>query len=788
MNRAARLVVFYPKTVIAAVLAVTAAFTAALVTRGVGFNGSPETLARKDSTLEFFNEVRSTFGDDRVIIVALTTTDVFTPEFIQRLDRLTSRLARITGVADARSLTNIQAVRRHGDEVSVDRLIPRSGASAEYLYELKQTVTRDPLYAKQIVSEDGRTAAISVFINASTESESRAVAKQVEAVSRAEAGQDELLLAGVPVMDARAIESMVRDMLVCSPIAALLCFVVFLAAFRSFWGAFLPMAALAIGLVWTFGLMSLTGSEITFATLPLPTVLLAIGSSYIFHVQNQCRISTAAAAPDQGRIHAWLAGLIFITPAVFISGTTTIAGFASLASSTVPTVRDMGIFEAAGVAAMLLLSLTFIPATLALLPAASLSKTGSQQRDYATWLNGSLRQITALILFRRRTVLLIFFVCTALVGAGALRMRVNTDYLSIFPESSDTVQSARRLHERLAGAASVQLVVGGARDAVLDPDFLNGVARLEEFSLEQPGVDSSISIAGIVKRFNRVLSTNTDGAEVLPSDRERLKSIFDDYLSQDDFVSRLVSSDQSRAIIVLRTNLFASNELKGLTDKIEIWSRANLPHGTSVRATGSFVLLNDASDAVAASQSSSLLIALITIYLMMAALFRSFATGFLALIPNLLPIACYFGFLGWTGITLDITTSLVAAAALGLAVDNAVHMIRRYRQSIAERAGREGDEEGQVMWLTILRTGKPMVLANLMLVAAYLIFVLSSFTPVRVAGLLWAVTIFVCLAADLIFLPALMKTRLFSAVSRGRAKELPGAGPSGYSDLKKVAD
>ena len=61
----------------------------------------------------------------------------------------------------------------------------------------------------------------------------------------------------------------------------------------------------------------------------------------------------------------------------------------------------------------------------------------------------------------------------------------------------------------------------------------------------------------------------------------------------------------------------------------------------------------------------------------------------------------------------------------------------------------------------MLRTGKPMVLANLMLIAAFLLFVLSSFVPVRVAGMLWAVTILACLAADLIFLPVLMKSKPF---------------------------
>ena len=100
-------------------------------------------------------------------------------------------------------------------------------------------------------------------------------------------------------------------------------------------------------------------------------------------------------------------------------------------------------------------------------------------------------------------------------------------------------------------------------------------------------------------------------------------------------------------------------------------------------------------------------------------------------------------------------------------------MIRRYRQCVAERRNASGVEnavfgelsetdEGWAIWLTMLRTGKPMILANVMLIAAFLIFVLSSFVPVRVAGLLWAGTIAACLAADLIFLPVLMKSKLFA--------------------------
>jgi predicted RND superfamily exporter protein len=795
MTQPAKFVVLHPKPIIAATLAITIGYLGIIFVRGVNFNGSPETLAPKDETYRFYNETRTIFGDDRVILVGITTGDVFTPAFLERLNRITNRLAAIRGIDEALSLTNIKAIRRDEGGISVGRLIDlsRVGQDLTGLARLKQEVTSDPLYARHYVSVDGKTASIDIFLKTLGESETRAVAEQVEQVAKSEANGDEVFLAGVPIVDARGIKSMLRDMIVLSPIAAVLCFVVFLLAFRSFWGAILPVSALIIGLIWTIGLMSFLERPITLATLSLPTTLMAIGSSYIFHVLNQYRVSMSSLGPQhdlKSEQSAWLEGLTFISPAVIVSGTATMAGFGALASSAVPTARDMGIFEALGVLALLTLTIGFIPAALSLLPRHALGKAGTEHRDYATWLNSLLVNITALTLFRKRAVLLFTLVATILLAAGTVWLRVDTNYLHIFPRRSETVLDAEKLHQRLAGAATIQLVVSGAPGAITNTVFLNAASDLERFALEQPGVDAGISAADIIKRINSVLPPvshensagpigigTSAGTGEAPIDSGRLSFILRDYLSQDAFLSRLVSADGSRMVIILRVNLFSSNELSELERRIDEWSVVNLPNGITQRATGSILLLNDASDALAASQSSSLAIALITIYLMMVVLFRSFSTGLLALIPNLIPIVGYFGFLGWSGIALDITTSLVASAVLGLAVDNAVHMIRRYRQSVAER--RQGLEssalpstlsetdEGWAMWLTMLRTGKPMVLANFMLIAAFLVFVLSSFVPVRIAGILWALGIAACLAADLVLLPVLMKSKLFARAALG---------------------
>ena len=786
MTQPAKFVVSHPKLIIAATLVITIAYLVIIITRGVAFDGSPETLARNDEAYRFYNETRAVFGDDKVIIVALTTADVFTPNFIDRLDRLTHKLAAIPGVDEAMGLTNVKAIRRQNGGASVGPLIDPGRvhqADPSELNRLKGEVTHDPLYVRHYVSTDGKTAAIDVFLKSLGEAERRAVAEEVERVAKSEANGDEVMVSGVPIVDARGIRSMVRDMLVLSPIAAVLCFGVFLFAFRSFWGATLPLFALIVGLVWTIGLMSLLRWPITLATLSLPTTLMAVGSSYIFHVLNQYRVSMSALGPHHdfaAERSAWLEGLSFISPAVIVSATATMAGFGSLASSAVPTARDMGIFEALGVLALLVLTVGFIPAALSLLPRHALGEAGPQRNDYATWLNALLVNMTALILFRRRSVLVFTLAVTMFLGAGAVWLTVNTNYLFIFPRRSETVRDAEKIQQRLAGAGTVQLVVSGVPESVADPNFLRAAWSLEQFALGQPGVDTAVSVVDIIKRINSVLPAPgypVDTADEIPGDAVRLSTIFNDYLLQDESLSRLVSADRSRLVIILRVNRFSSNELRELTDRIDHWSVVNLPAGISQQASGSIILLNDASDAVASSQTSSLAIALVTIYLMMVVLFRSFSTGLLALIPNLLPIVCYFGFLGWSGTALDITTSLVASAVLGLAVDNAVHMIRRYRQSIGERQhkGATDDlhppfstaDEGWAMWLTMLRTGKPMVLANLMLIAAFLVFVLSSFVPVRISGILWALGIAVCLAADLVFLPVLMKSKLFARAALG---------------------
>jgi predicted RND superfamily exporter protein len=197
--------------------------------------------------------------------------------------------------------------------------------------------------------------------------------------------------------------------------------------------------------------------------------------------------------------------------------------------------------------------------------------------------------------------------------------------------------------------------------------------------------------------------------------------------------------------------------MAALIREIEKRGRELLPD-CRVYATGTVVLLNRTSDRIAGEQVQSVSIALVTIFLMLSILFRSLRVGLTALIPNLIPVLVFFGFMGWRGIPLNLTTSLVASVVLGLAVDNAVQFIVRFRRLQLQH---EGLHEAIVQSMRL--SGRPIIYANIALAAAFAVFAVSNFEPVASFGLLSAVTIIGCLIEDLVLLPARLTSPIFKA-------------------------
>src|SRR5437870_8563104 len=215
----------------------------------------------------------------------------------------------------------------------------------------------------------------------------------------------------------------------------------------------------------------------------------------------------------------------------------------------------------------------------------------------------------------------------------------------------------------------------------------------------------------------------------------------------------VVTKDFSRASTLVRTNLSGSRRIEETLDTIRRYVADRFPAQIPVTLTGTLVLLTGTTSDIVTGQIQSLTLALGIIFLVMWAMFLSAKIGFFAILPNVLPIMIFFGVMGWLGILLNLGTSLIAAIALGIAVDSTIHYMARLNLEL------RGEPDETAALVRALRTVRvPIVYTTIALFFGFLTFALSSFVPIQNFGILAGVAMANALGANLVLLPALLAT------------------------------
>lgn len=746
-----RFVLANPRLIVLAVVLVTVALALGL-RHGLLLDVSPQVFIERESQARSdFERTRSQFGDDRYMIIAVVCDDIFTPTNFAKLRKLHEQLSALPGVAEILSLSNVPFARSLPEGAALEKLVPEGPLDPVRLSAARELATRDRLFAGSLVSTDGKTGALTLLFKQSLSSEEQyQFTEQVCALTR-QAGFEASYFAGDPYSQWRGVKTIQRDLKLFLPLTLLLIAVLLWISFRSMAAVMLPLLTIGIGLLWLLGLMAWLKAHFTILALMLPTLMLAIGCSYLIHVLNQIAIEAAQfpqATPEQ-----WVGkALKFITLPVVVSALTIIAGFLSLAFTKIPAIRTTAVYAAAGAGITMLLSLTFVPAVLFLLK----KRAKPIRIGFATELLHELEVVGKWATDHKRFL----YALTALIALGSAigvwHIRVDIDYFHFFKAKSETTIGLAEVNRRLAGAVTFDLIIEGRQPgAIEDAHVLERIAELQAFAERQAAqgqrIDRTLSVADFVKHLNRAFNRNDEQFYRIPADNQ----VIGELLSERDQLKTFLTRDGRSARILVRSDLSRSSSMAKVLPELEKKGRELLPE-FRVYATGTFVLLNRTSDQIAGEQVLSITLALVTIYVMLSLLFRSLRVGFTALVPNLIPVLFFFGFMGWRGIPLNLTTSLVASVVLGLAVDNAVQFIVRFRA--VQRAGM--DLQPAIIESMRL-SGRPIIYANVALAATFAIFALSNFEPVGSFGLLSAVTILGCLVEDLVLLPSRLTSPIF---------------------------
>jgi uncharacterized protein len=743
VNRLSLLPVRFPRTTLV-LLAITTLLLG-FFAKDIRVDSAIDTLLPDDDPQRsFYEETKQRFGSEEATVVALFAEDVFAPATLAKIDVLSKQLAAVEGVREVISLTTVKGADISEGSVVVGRLMHELPRDADAAAAYRKRVLGDPLYVGNLVAPDARATAILVLFDPLSDQQllDLGVETQIAAAVAATPGPETFAVTGIQTLKVNGARLMEQDLVRFVPVSLLLVVFILVLEFRTIRGVLLPLGTVVMGVVWTVGAMVLAGRSINMGTLILPPLLMAIGIAYAIHVLGRYYLEVE---PGRNRTEVVIATIRHVRMPSAFAWLTTILADGTLALSPIPAIRDFGIFSVLGITAIFAIAICFVPAALVLLPE---PRRTPRQAAHLAGLERLLERVALFAVDHRRAVLWGGALACVVSLIGASRIELETNYLEFFHPDSPVRRENALIAERLGGSQPIYVVVESDEPrGMRHREMLARIDDLQRFVARQPGVDSSLSVVDSIALVRRAL--NPDAAERLPDDQTELEQLF--LFLDPNELRPVVTRDWSRANIIVRTRLAGSKELSELVHAVERYAYDHFPGSVRVQPTGSVVLLNRSADTLAQGQVSSLWQVLLALLALMSSLFLSVRTGALTLVPNVIPIVVLFGAMGFAGIDLNISTSMIAVIALGITVDDTIHYFNDFNLQLR----RTGDQASAIV-AVVRSVGQPIVFTALALSAGFLVLCLSNFAPIQQFGYLASLTMAVGLVAELLITPGLV--------------------------------
>ena len=740
-----------PRTTIGAVLAVTLALLA--LRPSIQFDASLESFFEPDDVrLTRVSDVLDQFGSSVPIVLALEAHDVFDPEVLRLVDRLTRKMRDVEYVDRIASLTAVDVVRGGEDGIEVAPLVDELPRTAEEARAIRERALADPTLVGNVVSADGTVTAIVVelvYIGGKDDEYPPWVVGEFEKILAAEdlSALESVHMTGMAPIFSAIRDAILRDTLVLSVIPAVLIFVGLQFVFRNLVATLLPITVIGFTGLWTVLAMGIAGKPLTMATTLLPPLLFVIGMADAVHFLNQYY---RAHLEEPDRVRALRTALRRVAVPCVMTSVTTMLGFLSLRVSPLVPIQDFGLFAAFGIAVALVLTLSLVPAALRLAgdPAPERLREYESGR-FATVLDAVSNGVAK----HRIAIVAVTAVATVVVLAGVPRIRVESHVRTYFKASSVVAQGIDFVQDHLAGTDILVLVVSTDEPGgVKDPAVLRFAEQVERRLEERAAIDRVEGVPDVVRRMNRVLHADDPTFERIPDTRDEVAQFLLLYeMGSPERLAAAMNGDATALKLVARTRAVSSADATAVIRDVEGFLAEHTPDGVRVEVTGPVHLLSEMEAGLVRSQIKSFAFAFVMIFVAMLVMLRAPALAMLSMVPNVLPVVAALGVMGWAGIRLDSFTVMIASIAIGIAVDDTIHYLHRFRE--------EHHETGDLrvaMDRTIHSTGRAIVATSVILVCGFLVTVFSSFKPPIYFGVLSSLTVVVALLADVLVLPALL--------------------------------
>ena len=723
--------------------------------RNLHFNSSYRVFFGPDNPQRIaFEELENTYvkNDTLLIVIAPGNHNVFTNESLAIVEDVTRRAWQIPYSNRVDSVTNFQHTEAQGDDLVVRPLVTNAATmSPAEITQVRRIALAEPLLRDSLIREDAEATGVFINVQLPGKSETAENAEIIRAARAIAADVEQtypgtnIYLTGMVMMNNAFPEATSADLKTLIPLSAFAMITLLGVLVGGVAGTLGAVLVFSFAIVGAMGLSGYFGYPVTPVSASTPTIILTVAiancvhilASYLFGLRHE--LDCDEALRESLRVN--------LQPVVIASVTTAI-GFLTLNFSEVPPFQHLGNTVAIGVLLSMVLSVTFLPALISILP----TRRPAPRNDDASL----IVKFGDFVVRRRTTLLWATGATIILLVVNVPRNELNDVFVHWFDESIQFRADTDFATEHLSGLYTTEYSLRAAdAGGISDPGFLRDADAFAVWMRSQDGVRHVRTYTDIMKRLNQNLHGDAADEYHLPAERELAAQyllLYEMSLPYGLDLNNQINVDKSSVRVTVTTDVLSTREILALNEAAARWLEEHAPHIDALPASGTIVMFANIAARNIRAMIGGTTIALVLISLILIVALRSTKIGLLSLIPNLAPAAMGFGLWGLFVGEVGLSLSIVMSMTLGIVIDDTVHFLSKYLRARRE----QGLGSADAVRYAFKTVGKPLVVTSIVLVAGFSILALSKFANNADVGLLTAVIIALALVADFLFLPPLL--------------------------------
>ncbi len=582
----------------------------------------------------------------------------------------------------------------------------------------------------------------------------------------------DLFLGGVNMIADDMVTYVKNDLSTYGSAVLLLLIVILYIVFRQKRYILLPVLVSLLSVIATTGVLGVFGWEVTVISSNFISLQLIVTMSLAIHLSVRYRELLQDEPEADHRDIIRDATVSMFKPCFYVI-ITTVAGFSSLVVSNILPVMNLGWMMSAGISISLLITFLVFPAVM-MLTSKQPPNIGFERHFTLTKHLGHYAEHHGRLIIIVSAALAIFSV------SGASRLIVENSFIDYFNKSTEIYKGMEVIDKSLGGTTPLDVIVDFPKSetAPAQPAAAKGESEFDDFEAEF-AEDADAAQYWFTSEKMKTIETIHDYLDALPESGKVLSfgtmlkvgRIINGGEDLDNLELALLYNklpDEFRSIILtpyldvehdqVRFNIRIVDSMPNLRrDELlkrimrELPEKAGIP-AENVRLAGMMLLYNNMLQSLFNSQILTLGLVVLILGLMFFALFRSAKVAFIAMVTDVIAVGVVFGFMGWAHIPLDMMTITIAAISLGIAVDDAIQYLHRFKLEVA----RDGDYVA-AMHRSHATIGYAMYYTSIAIIVGFSVLVLSNFTPTIYFGLLTVLAMLMALIANLLLLPVLIR-------------------------------